>query len=286
MAVYKRSYATYSGPLTPRWSRLFILTRYSAKTIFQSRIVTGLFVICFFYPLLMAAALYLNHNASVLSLLKFKGDALLEINGKFFLVFMTVQSSLAYLMTAFIGPGLISPDLVNNGLPLYFCRPLSRTEYVVGRGAVLVMVLSLITWVPGLILYGIESSLSGLKWAADNLNYAWGMFLGSMLWIVFLSLLAMALSAWVRWRLVAGALLLGTMFVSSGFAAAINGILRTKAGFYLDPAVLVAAVYTNIFDINTRLDITTPGAVASLLVICSVCVWILFRKVRAFEVVR
>ena len=56
-------------------------------------------------------------------------------------------------LTAFVGPGLVSPDLANSALPLYFCRPFSRAEYVLGKCAVSVQLLSLITWVPGLILF-------------------------------------------------------------------------------------------------------------------------------------
>ena len=40
---------------------------------------------------------------------------------------------MAYLLTAFVGPSLVSPDVSNNAMPLYFCRPFSRTEYVIGK---------------------------------------------------------------------------------------------------------------------------------------------------------
>jgi hypothetical protein len=39
---------------------------------------------------------------------------------------------LALFLAAFIGPGLISPDLHNNALSLYLARPFSRAEYVLG----------------------------------------------------------------------------------------------------------------------------------------------------------
>ncbi len=286
MAVYKRSYRGYSGGLTPRWSRFLILSRYSARGIFQSRIITGLFVICFFYPLAMIAGMYLNHNVRVLSMLKMNADHLLEINGQFFFVLMTVQGSLAFLMTAFIGPNMIAPDLANNALPLYFCRPLSRTEYVLGRACVIAFLLSFITWIPGLLLFGIETSLSGLSWAGAHWKIAAGVMVGSILWILVLALLALALSAWVRWRIIAGALLLGVMFFTSGFAAALNGIVRTSAGFYLDPAALVLAIYAKFFGVDMPGGISPTGAAIAILAICGVCVFLLSRKVRAFEVVR
>ena len=171
MAVYKRSYRSYEGGLTPRWSRFLILTRYAASGIFQSRIITGLFVISFFFPLVLIAGLYLNHNARVLSMLKIGGSQLIDVNGMFFFVLMTTQGAFAFLMTAFIGPGMIAPDLANNALPLYFCRPLSRTEYVLGRACVIFFILSFMTWIPGLVIFGIETSLSGAGWAWDHRNF-------------------------------------------------------------------------------------------------------------------
>lgn len=286
MAVYKRSYRGYTGALTPRWSRFLILSRYAARGVFKSRIFTGLFVLSFFCPLVMIAGLYLNHNARVLTALKIDRGELWQINGQFFMVLMGIQSSFAFLMTAFVGPNMIAPDLANNALPLYFCRPLSRTEYVVGRASVIFYLLSWITWVPGMVVFIIEASLSGGSWAWDNKNLAAGVMVGSVLWIIVLALLALALSAWVRWKLIAGALLLGVMFFTSGFAAALNGIARTTAGFYLDPAILVGAVYANFFGVDMKPEMSTAGCVMALVGICAFCVYLLSRKVRAFEVVR
>jgi ABC-2 type transport system permease protein len=286
MAVYKRTYRAYSGEITPRWSRFLILTRYSSRGIFASKILTALFVVCFFYPLICAAGLYLNHNLSVLSLLNVQSEQLFAVNGEFFLVFVSVQGSLAFLATAFIGPNLVSPDLVNNALPLYFCRPLSRAEYVLGRACVILFLLSLITWVPGLLLFGIEASLSGASWAWTNKSFAFGIVLGSWLWISVLALVALALSAWVRWKLVAGALVLGVMFVNSGFAAAINAVMRTDIGNYFDIAKLVATIWANLFGVSSPTQISTAGAAIALVVVCGFCLFLLERKVRAYEVVR
>ena len=56
---------------------------------------------------------------------------------------------LALFLAAFVGPGQVSPDLANNALSLYLARPFSRAEYVLGKMSVLVILLSLMTWVPG-----------------------------------------------------------------------------------------------------------------------------------------
>src|ERR1700728_1204765 len=165
---------------------------------------------------------------------------------------MSVQGVLAFLLTAFTGPGLISPDLANGALPLYLYRPFSRAEYVLGKSSVLAILLSQITWIPGLILFGMQASLAGASWTWTNLWIAASLVLSSLIWIAVLSLLAMALSAWVKWRVVAGALLLAVMFFGAGFAHAVNAVLRTESGYFLNIVYLMGTVWTSLFRIDAE----------------------------------
>ena len=285
MAVYRRSYRPYSGSLTKEWSRFLVLFRYSRRNLFRSRFLTGFFVLCFFWPIVCLVMIYLAHSASFLAKLGVPPE-LISIDNMFFFRFITVQGVLAFLMTAFAGPGLISPDLANGALPLYFCRPFSRAEYVLGKSAVLGILLSQITWIPGIILFIIQCSFAGATWTWQNLWIAGSLILGSLIWIAILSLLAMALSAWVKWRIVAGALLLAVMFFGAGFAQAVNAVLHIDGGHFFDLGYLVAAVWTRLFDVEAQPAITAPEAWIAILLYCSVPLWLLMRKVRAYEVVR
>lgn len=285
MAVYRRSYRAYSGTLTPEWSRFLVLFRYFRRNLFRSKIQTGFFVLCFFYPIACLIMIYLAHSASFLAKLGVPSE-LMSIDNMFFFRFMSVQGALAFLMTAFAGPGLISPDLANGALPLYFCRPFSRAEYVLGKSSVLSILLSQITWIPGVVLFVIQASFAGSSWMWDNLWIVGSLIVGSLIWIAILSLLAMALSAWVKWRVVAGALLLAVMFFGAGFAQAINGVMRTDAGHFMDVGYLMAAVWMSLFQVDTERAISASQAVIAISVYCSGCLWLLLRKVRAYEVVR
>lgn len=285
MAVYRRSYRAYSGTLTPEWSRFLVLFRYFRRNLFRSKIQTVFFVLCFFYPIVCLVIIYLAHSASFLAKLGIPSQ-LISIDNMFFFRYMSVQGVLAFLMTAFAGPGLISPDLANGALPLYFCRPFSRAEYVLGKSSVLGILLSQITWIPGVILFVIQASFAGGSWMWDNLWIIGSLILGSLVWIAILSLLAMALSAWVKWRVVAGALLLAVMFFGAGFAQAINAVMRTDAGHFFDVGYLMAAVWMSLFQVDAERAISAGQAGIAILVYCSVCLWLLMRKVRAYEVVR
>jgi ABC-2 type transport system permease protein len=285
MAVYKRSYRPYSGALTPAWSRFLVLFRYFRRDLFRSKIQTGFFVACFFYPVACVIMIYLAHSASFLAKLGVPSQ-LISIDNMFFFRFMSVQGALAFLMTALAGPGLISPDLANGALPLYFCRPFSRAQYVLGKSSVLAILLSEITWIPGIILFIMQASFAGTSWTRENIWIAGSLILSSLIWIAILSLLAMALSAWVKWRIVAGALLLAVMFFGAGFAQAINAVLRTQSGHFFDVAYLMAMVWISLFQVDAEHGISAFQAWVAILIYCSFCLWLLLRKVRAYEVVQ
>jgi ABC-2 type transport system permease protein len=285
MAIYRRNYKPYAGAMTPEWSRFLVLFRYSRRNLFRSKFMTAFFVICFFYPIVCLAVIYLAHSASFLAELGVP-TGVLSIDNKFFFAFMSVQGVFAFLLTAFAGPGLISPDLANGALPLYFCRPFSRAEYVLGKSSVLAILLSQITWVPGLVLFIMQASLAGASWTWNHLWIAGSVVLSSLLWIAILSLLAMALSAWVKWRIVAGALLLAVMFFGAGFAQAINAVLQTQSGNFFNVAYLMGTVWNSLFQVDAQHAIPVSQAWIALLLYCAICLALLMRKVRAYEVVR
>ena len=145
MAVYKRTYKGYSGPLTNPLLRFTVLQRYAFKSIFRSRFLLIGYVACFFAPLISICFLYLNQNASVLALVGQKAG-FVKIDANYFMNFLTFQGVLAGILTAFVGPGLVAPDLANGALPLYLSRPFSRAEYVLGKGLVLGSLIASITW--------------------------------------------------------------------------------------------------------------------------------------------
>lgn len=285
MAVYRRTYSSYTGALTPAWSRWFVLFRYARRNLFRSKFLTAFFVACFFYPVLCLAAIYLAHNLAFLEQIG-APSGLLVIDNKFFFYFMNVQGWLAFVLTAFAGPGLISGDLANGALPLYFCRPFSRSEYVLGKASVLGILLSQITWVPGIILFVIQATLAGPSWAWDHLWIAGSLIVSSLIWISILSLLAMALSAWVKWRIVAGALLLAMLFFGAGFAQAINAVLRIDSGHLVNIAYLMTTIWNSLFQIDAERAIPAVEAAIALLVYCGISLGLLMRKVRAYEVIR
>lgn len=291
MAVYERNYGRYKGELTPSWSRFLILPRYAWKDVFDSRLFAAFFVLCFLLPFAALLMIYLHHNLAALRFLNLPLDRLQEalpIDGAFFRRGIEFQSWLCFLLALFVGPALIAPDLRNNGLPLYLSRPFSRTEYVLGKLTVLIALMSAITWVPGLLLFLFQAYLEGSGWLGNNLRIGFAIFVGSWAWILVVSLVSLAISAWVKWKPVARISLLIVFFVLTGFAHALNQALDTWWGYMLSLSTAMSNVWASLFGLEVDSVIAQPAwsAWLTLALGCALALWLLSRRIRAYEVVR
>mgnify|MGYP001293463988 CR=1 FL=1 len=285
MAVYKRGYRRYQGPLTGRWARFMVLPRYAWRRLYQQRLVLMLTLLAFVWPVLCAGFVYLTNHLELLQGLDPEFRRFIQVDASFFSYFMYVQAAFAVFLAALAGPGLIAPDLANNALPLYFSRPLSRWSYGLARLTVLVGMLSVVTWVPGLLLFGFQVTLAGGWWFRANWTLGAGMVAGFLLWLLVLSLVALASSAYVKWRAVAAGVSLAFFFLLSGIAEMIDNVFRVTWGHALDPAWAVNRVWCTLLGVEAP---DGPGAAASaaaLGVTILLLVLVIERKLRPVEVV-
>lgn len=286
MAVYETTYRNYEGPRTPRWQRFLVIARYAKEKVFQTRFVTALFALSFAVPLGSAVLIYLHHNAGALDLMGVSPQDILPIDAEFFHVWLWIQGVSAFLLTVLVAPGLVAPDLAHHGLPLYLARPFSRAEYVAGKMTVLVGLLSLVTWVPGLLLFFYQMQLVGPEWTAEFGHVGLAIFLSAWIWILVLSLLALALSAWMKWRTVAAGALFVVFFIGQALAEVINNVFHTHWGSLLNLGEMIQTVWAGLFFDTVSRDVPLWSAWAALLALCAICLWMLHRKLQAYEVVQ
>ena len=286
MAVYEHTYVPYEGTLLPLWSRWLVIPRNAFSELFRSKLVTAYFVACFVYPLVAAILVYLHHNANALAIFALPLGNLIPIDNRFFRIYLSVQSNFAFILTMFVGPTLVSADLANNALPLYLSRPFSRWQYVAGKMSVLGALLSAVTWVPGLLVFLLQAYLEGWSWAVSNLWIAWALVAGSVTWIIVLSLAALAISALVRWALIARGAMLGMLIVPSAFAGIVNTAFGTTWGNLVSPVALLSSVLAQLFHTTRGGEVPVSAAWIMIGAICGICLLLLSRKVRAYEVIR
>jgi ABC-2 type transport system permease protein len=304
MAVYEHTYKQYLGKLTPEWSRFLVIPRHAFRDVFKSKLFTAFFAVCFIPLLIEAILIYLHHNVNALAILRVNVRELIPIDGSFFQTFVNVQGGFAFFVTLLVGPPLVARDLRNNALPLYLCRPLSRTEYVIGKMSVLLILLSAMTWVPQLLLFAFQSYLEGARWFVDNLSIAGAIFISGVVWILLLALISQAVSALVKWRVIASGALLGIFFIPSVFGEVVNQIFATRWGNIISLGAMIRNVTAGLFGtfvrasghitdwdgrVGREIVVYEPPLWASwfaLFVVCAICLALLSRKVKAYEVVK
>jgi ABC-2 type transport system permease protein len=285
MAVYKRGYRPYRGPLTGRWDRFMVLPRLAWRRLYQQRLVLLLTMLAFVWPLLCAGFVYLTNNAVLLQGLEPEFRQFIQVDGRFFRVFMYVQGGFAVFLAALAGPGLIAPDLANNALPLYFSRPLSRWGYALARLMVLVGMLSVVTWIPGLLLFALQVGLAGTSWLREHWTLGAGMVAGFLVWLLVLSLVAMASSAYVKWRIVAAAVSLAFFFILSGVGEMIDAVFRVTWGHIIDPAWSVNQVWCALLGVDAPAGPGAGASAAALAVLMVMLALAIERKLRPVEIV-
>jgi ABC-type transport system involved in multi-copper enzyme maturation permease subunit len=289
LSVYKHEYRAYTGPLTPLWGRVAVIVRYAFAEAWSTRITATLFTLSMAPVIVYLVGIYLANNQLARTLIM-RGSPVLTIDAGYFLKVLETQSWLALVLAAWIAPRLVSFDLADNALPILLSHPISRFGYVLGKLVALFSCLSLVTWIPCLLLFAFQGYSSAQPWVMANLRIAGGVLAGSLLWIAFLSLLGLALSSWVKWRVVATGIIFAVVFVPAGIGGIITAILRTKWGFLLNAPVMMAQLWQRILGApqTIRADLYLPTApiVAVLLLTCVACVLMLNARIRAREVVR
>lgn len=287
MAVYEQTYRRYTGRLTPRRSRFLVLSRYAWSEVFGSRFFIAVFTLSFVPVLAVAVMLYLRANLDVLESLGYGFLQNLSVDARLFYYFERTQGLAAFFITLLAAPGLVAPDLAHNALPLYLARPFKRWEYVLGKMTVLLVLMSLVTWVPGLLLFLFQVQLGGTEWLTEHFRVGPAILLGSGVWILVLALFGLALSAWVRWRTVAAGLLFAVFVVSRALGAILNASFDTVWGGLVDLRTLITVLWQWLFYGEVQGE-TIPvwSACLALAAVCGFCLLLLRKKIRAYEIVR
>ncbi|QEH34943.1 ABC-2 family transporter protein [Aquisphaera giovannonii] len=144
-----------------------------------------------------------------------------------FNTFLSVELYFSMLLVLLAGPELISQDLRFNAIPLYFSRPVRRTDYFLGKFGVVATFLSGVIFVPVVLAYvlGVAFSLDPLV-----IRDTWRIFLGALAYgaIVVLSAgtLILAVSSLSRNSRYVGAMWVGIWIVSATAAGQLEQVVR------------------------------------------------------------
>ena len=160
MPIYDQGYRRWEGRYEPRGVRWLIIAQDSLRHVFRGKPIKVLLGIGMLVFLMWTARLYISVNFDTLvERLPFLPhvepirEALTTINARFYGDFMRIECGFVVFIVFIAGSALIADDRRNRALSLYLSKPLSRVDYLFGKGAGVAMPIACLTLVPCLLLY-------------------------------------------------------------------------------------------------------------------------------------
>jgi hypothetical protein len=211
------------------------------------------------------------------------------------------QEFWVWVMAALVGSGLVADDRRTHALHIYFSRPVRRVDYMLGKGLALGLLLALVALVPSVLLLLADLGVEGVETPgslgirdvhvvgqASVREVGFGLLLRAVVayqtvYIVPVTVLALALSSLVRHAGPAGAAILGYHFLSLVIVKV--GVARAPDAASWLPLVSLHHALSRIGDGLYGLPLPAPGPSAAScgLVVCGVTLvslWVLFRRLR------
>ena len=285
MAIFQKAYRGYEGQFSPLYLRPLVIFRYVLADMFSSRLFIAFFIACFAPVVFGTITVYMRYNLDAIMQLEVNVNSLVYVDAEFFADWILIpQLQLILVLIMFNGPTMVAPDLRNNAMPLYLSRPISKLSYISGKFLAILVLGSLVSWIPFNLLLFYQSYLAGNNWLAANANLPFAAIGISFIWITTLTLLSFAISATVKWAPIARLAFFGIVFVSAVLGNVINAIVGGYVGSFFNIYDALESLIWNGFGLS---DVKMPvsAALSMLSALAVVSFLVLMRRIRANEVV-
>lgn len=278
MPIHDQSYRHYAGHREKPGQAWTVIAEAGIRNMIRKRTFLGLLLFAWLPFIIRAVQIYIASN--------FPQAALLAPTAQTFREFMDQQGVFVFFVTIYVGAGLIANDRRANALQIYLSKPLMRVEYIVGKLAVLVCFLLLVTLVPGILLLLLQIAFAGsFEFVRKNVFLFPAITLASLLQVLLASFTMLALSSLSKSARYVAILYAGVLFFTKAMFGALMLIMGTTRIAWVSFSDNLAQVMDVIFRIKPRYEVPW---VVSLLVIIGLMVVsasILERRVRGVEVI-
>lgn len=200
--------------------------------------------------------------------------------------FLGQQELFVFFVTVYAGSGLIANDRRANALQIYLAKPLSRVEYVIGKLAILVGFLLLVTWVPAIALLIVQVLFAGnFRFLADNIYLFPAITLSAFLRALTIGAAMLALSSLSKSSRYVGILYAGVLFFTQAMYGVLYAVTRDSSWAWISVGANLDQIAAVIF--RMRHPYNTPWAVSLMIVVglIAASALVLEKRVRGVEVV-
>jgi hypothetical protein len=265
VSVLDQSYRRWRGKPTPYLERMLVIPRFDALEILSRKGWVASYVVALVPPLLLAGYIYFAATPAALwKLLPFLEKLHLQIP----LPGAAAWRRSAFLQTWFIvgfamlvGPPLATRDFANGALTLYLSKALRRFEYVLGRSAILLVLLSAASWIPLVLVFFLELALAPAEWRHQNAWMLGSVLLSTVPVVVLMTLLIEAVASFVHRANVARLTLLALVLVTWPLGEMMALGTGSPSARAVSPMAMAASVNDWAFDPPAG-QATTPAPVS------------------------
>src|SRR5262245_1511695 len=278
MPIHDQSYRRYAGMKAVAGRSWLVIAWAGIRTFLRKRSFMGLLLFALAPFIVRAVQLWISSN--------YPQASILAPSAETFRQFLEQQNFFVFVITVYVGAGLIANDRRANALQIYLSKPLMRSEYILGKLSVLFVFLVLVTLVPALLLLVLKVMFDGsFTFLRNNLFLIPAIVVGALIQVLLASFTMLALSSLSKSARYVGILYVGITF----FTGAIYGVLYAITGSSRVSWISIGANVEQVVDVVFRLKprYATPWEVSLLVIIGLVVVSIsvLERRVRGVEVV-
>lgn len=146
MPVYDRGYTHWEPSGRRAWPAWWVIAKRGIAEPLKRRWLLMLVLMGWVPAIVKGGIIYFRLKAGELADLLSGGWTSIEPEG--FLAFLEGQRFFVFVVLAIVGAGLISTDRRDNGLSLYFSRPLGLASYIGGKAVVVLFFYFMVTLFP------------------------------------------------------------------------------------------------------------------------------------------
>lgn len=279
MPIHDQSYRHYTGEKRPVRSAWTVIARAGMMSFLSRKAFLGLLIVAWIPFIVRASQLFLASNFS-------QAATFLAPTAQTFRDFLGQQSIFVFLITVYVGAGLIANDRRANALQLYLSKPVTRGEYILGKMTVLATFLLAITWLPAILLLILQIAFSGsFTFLRANTSLIASVTLYCLLTVIVITFGMTALSSLSRSSRFVGIMFAGVLIFSDAMFNALRFITGSTAISWVSVQASLDQVGDVIFRQAPRHQTPVGVSVLVLLAVIVIAASVLERRVRGVEVV-
>ena len=288
MPIHTQDYRHWEGTLNPRpYTRWWIITKAELKLLAHRKIVRLIVAIPpAIYILVHAVLIYIVNQVP-------GAEFSFNIDNGFFQQFLfrnpsagPPSSFLIALIAIFGGSGLIATDLKNNALTLYLSKPISWIDYLIGKCAVIGILLGCLTVVPGLLLFLEHALLTDTSFLKENYWIPLSIIAYSVIIMLSSSLLMLLFSSLTsnpRYAIIG---FCAVWFGSPIIYEILTAITRTSKIALVSIWAHYDILGTVLFAGSYNYAVHWVWALLIQIALIAICLFVLHRRIRAVEIVK